>query len=82
MEGGANEHVGFTEFTGVIVHVNATVPAKPLVGATAITEVPELPATTENEVGDGVTVMPGTTTFTRTCVVETVAPLVPVTKTV
>lgn len=47
MEGAVNEHVGVeVRFDGATLQVSATVPVKPPVGATVITDVPELPATT------------------------------------
>jgi hypothetical protein len=53
IEGALNEHVGVdVRFVGVTLQVSATVPVKPPVGATVITDVPELPATTEGLVAE------------------------------
>lgn len=48
MEGLLNEQVGVdVRFAGATLHVSATVPVKLFVGATVITEVAGLPATTD-----------------------------------
>jgi len=82
---GLNEHVGVdVRFAGATLQVSPTVPVNPFVGATVITEVAKLPATTVGLVA-GVSVKLGTTgavTVTVTGVVTTVVPLVPVTVTV
>ena len=80
-----NEQVGVdVRFVGATLQVSATVPVNPFVGATVITDVPELPATTEGLLAeDSVKLSTGAAvTVTVTGVVTTVAPLVPVTVTV
>ena len=85
IDGLLNAHVGVeVRFDGATLHVSATVPVNPFVGATVITEVAGLPATTEGLLA-GVSVKLTTgapVTVTVTGVVTTVEPLVPVTVTV
>jgi hypothetical protein len=85
IDGLLNEQVGVdVRFVGATLQVSATVPVNPFVGATVITDVPELPATTEGLLAeDSVKLSTGAAvTVTVTGVVTTVAPLVPVTVTV
>jgi hypothetical protein len=85
IDGLLNEQVGVdVRFVGATLHVSATVPVNPFVGATVITDVAGLPATTDGLLA-GVRVKLSTgaaVTVTVTGVVTTVAPLVPVTVTV
>jgi hypothetical protein len=82
-EVGLNEHVGVdVKFVGATLHVSATVPVNPFAGATVITDVPGLPATTVGLLADATVKLAGAVTVTNTVFVATVAPLVPVTVTV
>jgi hypothetical protein len=85
IEGLLNEQVGVdVRFAGATLQVNATVPVNPPVGATVITDVAGVPATTVGLLADvSVKLITGAAvTVTVTGVVTTVAPLVPVTVTV
>jgi hypothetical protein len=82
-EGALNEQVGVeVRFAGATAHVSATVPVKPFVGATVITDVAGLPATTDGLLAEATVKLAAGVTVTATELVATVLPLVPVNVTV
>jgi hypothetical protein len=83
IEGALNEQVGVeVRFVGATLHVSATVPVNPFVGATVITDVAGFPATTDGLLAEATVKLAGGVTVTATVFVAIVLPLVPVIVTV